>query len=675
MMVAAAMGLEAPEIVVTGTLLPVSTGSKTATDPRDVPASIVVVPGEVIRQQDARTLDDALENASAVAPSYGGGYGFADNYVIRGLPMRFLRDGLPDGPSFVGYRRTLADVASLEVLKGPGSALYGRAEAGGSVNLTTLKPERDPALDVAASYGRFDSYALSGDLTGPLGDRAAARLIGNYEEIDGYRGLSRRLIDVLPTVTASLGRHRLTFDYDRRDQRQAVDNYGIPFTVDRRLAAVDMEARFYSPFNRVDQRIDRFTLSDEAVLSPAVTLRAALIHDARELDIRRNAGGNALNAAGAMTGRGGRTQTDDDRFLTGQVEAVLSGRSGALDHQTLLGFEYADARLSTTRRTYALADVAVAGGTARATDPLPTATLPGFAREIRSDTLSIYAQEQLKLGRLRLRAGGRYDAVKLVDDGTVGTVARRIAGSPELFSWQVGAVYEASPALSFYAGYSRGSFVAIQTEATALSPVPERSSQIEAGIKAEPVAGKLRVDLAAFQTDRDRFFVALAPGADPVQVGRQRSRGVELDVVGTVSAGFDVIANLAYVDATNGSSALASIPGIAVNQSTLGKRLASTPEWSGSFWANYRVAGGALAGLQLGAGVVGKGAVFVDALELLRVPGYVIGRASVGYEVGRLSMQVTVNNLTNARYYSVPTFIGALPGEPRSAQVTLRVAL
>ena len=85
---------------------------------------------------------------------FGGGYGLSDSYLIRGLPMRFLRDGLPDGPTFVGYRRTLADVASIEVLKGPGSALYGRAEAGGSVNITTLKPADALSARAEASVGR-----------------------------------------------------------------------------------------------------------------------------------------------------------------------------------------------------------------------------------------------------------------------------------------------------------------------------------------------------------------------------------------------------------------------------------------------------------------------------------------------------------------------------------------
>ncbi len=660
-------------IVVTGRRGQSDTGSKTGTHLHDVPAAVVVIPREVLEEQDVRTLDDALRNASSVTRVFGGGYGLSDNYLIRGLPMRFLRDGLPDGPTFVGYRRTLADVASIEVLKGPGSALYGRAEAGGSVNIATLAPLDRFGARGEASVGRFDSVALTGDVTGPLSAGVAARLIGNHEQSDGYRGLERRFTDVLPTVSADLGGHRLTLDYDHRDQRLVVDNYGIPFTVDRTLAPVDREARFYSPFNRVEQTIDRVTLSDTARVHPAVRLRAALSYDRRDVSITRNAGGNVVNAAGAMTGRNGRTQSDEADYWTGQFEAVVTGRTGALGHTLLLGAEYADHEVDTRRMNHALPDVLIAEGTARAPEDGFGATTLAFDRNIRSQTLSLYGQDQVALGTtVKLRAGLRYDAVKLVDEGLQGTGRRRIAGSPDLLSYQAGAVWRPTAWLSLYGGYAHGEFVSVQTESQSLSPVPETSGQVEAGFKTELLDGRLNANLAVFETRRDDYFITLVPGGDPVQQGRQRSRGVELDVLGTPIPGLSVIGNGAYVDARNRSAALSSVTGIASNQPVDGNRLPSTPRWSGSAWAAYEVQDGALKGLSLGGGLFYKGAVFVDQLELLRVPDYLIARAAIGYRVGPVQAQVTVENLTDADYFSVPTFVGALPGEPRSVKLTLR---
>src|SRR5688572_2859445 len=110
-----------------------TTASKTGTPLKDVPAAIVVVPKEILADQNAQTMNEAVRNASGITPVMGGAYGFADRYLMRGLGQRFLRDGLPDGPSFNGYFRTMTDVDAIEVLKGPGSALYGRTEPGGII--------------------------------------------------------------------------------------------------------------------------------------------------------------------------------------------------------------------------------------------------------------------------------------------------------------------------------------------------------------------------------------------------------------------------------------------------------------------------------------------------------------------------------------------------------------
>jgi iron complex outermembrane recepter protein len=652
------------------------TGSKTNVENKDIPAAIVTVPEAVLRDQGVHSMNDALANASAVAPVFAGGYGVADNYLIRGLPMRFLRDGLPDGPSFMGYRRSLADVSVLEVLKGPGSALYGRAEAGGSVNLITKAPQDEWAGEVGGSIGsRWDSWTAFGDITGPLTNGINARLIGNYEDSDGYRGLKRRITEVLPTVSVKLGEgHELVLDYDYRDSHSVVDNYGIPFTVDGKLADIDEKSRLYSPFNYADQTLHRFTVSDRAQVLPDLQLRAAVIYDTRDIEVARNAGGNILNASGVSTSRNGRTQVDDSEFWTAQAEAVITPTTGAIKHTILLGVEYNSTDMTTVRRNYNLPNAGIIGGRIDAPETaIPTVTTLGFDRRIQSDSMSVYAQEQMDISDvLKLRGGVRYDSVKLVDEGFVGATQRRIAGNPNLFSWQVGAVYEASEQLSFYSGYARGKFVSIQTESTSLTPVPESSSQVEAGIKAEIIPGRLNANLAVFETKRDKYFVTLVPGGNPEPVGKQRSRGVELDVVGSPFDGLSIIGNFAYVDAINRSAALSSVTLLATNQSMLGKRISSTPETSGALWANYTVPQGPLAGLGFGAGVTYKGASYVDSLELLRVPSYTLVRAALSYRQEAWEAQLVVNNLTNRTWYSVPTFIGALPGEPRSVQLSLR---
>jgi len=652
------------------------TGAKTEVALQDIPAAVVVIPDAVLTNQGVVSMNDALTNVSAVAPKFGGGYGLADNYVIRGLDMRFLRDGAPDGPSFMGYRRTLADVQSIDVLKGPGSALYGRGEPGGSVNIATKPALEDRSAEFELSAGRFDFWDVTGDVGGTLREELSGRLISHYERSDGFRGLERQMFEALPTLSLELGEvHHLTLDYDYRDGRVVVDNYGIPFTTDRELADVDTGSRFYSAFNEVEQTIHRISLRDEAQLFDTFGVRAELIYDRRDVDVIRNAGGGTVNAAGVMGGRNGRRQRDNADYWTAQLESVWTPSTGPIEHTLLGGFEYARTDVDTLRRNYSLPSITIVDGHAEATETeavLATSTL-GFDREITSDVWSVYAQEQMDFADVvKLRAGVRFDQVDLRDQGLGASAPIDVSNQEGLVSWQVGAVYEPIDPLSLYAGYARGKFVSIQTESTSLTGVPERSNQIELGAKSVLFGGRLNANLALFETERDHYFVTLTPAVDPVPEGKMRSRGVELDLIGAPLAGLTVNANFAYVDAINRSASLVTVSGIATNQSAQGKRLQATPETSASLWANYTLQTGPLAGLGFGAGVTYKGASNVDALELLEVPDYTLLRVALSYRTERFDAQLTVNNLTDEKYFSVPTFIGALPGDPRNVQVTLR---
>ena len=64
------------------------TAAKTDTQLQDVPAAVVIVPEQVLHQQDAQTLDQAARNASGVTPVMGGSYGFADRYLAARSPGR-----------------------------------------------------------------------------------------------------------------------------------------------------------------------------------------------------------------------------------------------------------------------------------------------------------------------------------------------------------------------------------------------------------------------------------------------------------------------------------------------------------------------------------------------------------------------------------------------------------
>ncbi|MGP1682017.1 MAG: TonB-dependent receptor plug domain-containing protein, partial [Giesbergeria sp.] len=115
-----------------------STATKGSAPLRDVPQAVNVVPGQLLRDQGARSMEDALRNVPGVALSHGDGQ--RDQVVIRGFSAiadQFV-DGVRDDAL---YFRDLSDIERIEVLKGPAAVLYGRGSSGGLINRVTKKPK------------------------------------------------------------------------------------------------------------------------------------------------------------------------------------------------------------------------------------------------------------------------------------------------------------------------------------------------------------------------------------------------------------------------------------------------------------------------------------------------------------------------------------------------------
>lgn len=312
------------------------TASKTDTPLRDIPASVAVISAEALHDQGAVTMNDAMRNVSSVQPLMAGGYGFANSYTSRGLPLSFLRDSMPDGSAQNSYFRTMYDVERIEVLKGPGSALFGVANPGGSINVITKKPQEEFALEggiTAGSFGTSNGYV---DATGKIGDGVSGRIIADVEKTDGYRDLGRDIQEISPSVLWAISdQQSLLVDVSHRDQEIIPDNYGILFDKQGKLADVSPETRYYSPFNTSDQTIDRLGVTHNIQFSSMFSLRSALTHDQRELYILRNAGGSPGTLTNSSTGRNVRQQKDDASYDALQNELTIKAGSGFVK-QTIL---------------------------------------------------------------------------------------------------------------------------------------------------------------------------------------------------------------------------------------------------------------------------------------------------------------------------------------------------
>lgn len=658
----------------------VITGSKTDTALKDLPASVVVVPSETLRLQGVLDMNRAMDNASGVQPVLAGGYGFANNYAIRGLPMRFLRDGYPDGTSQNGYWRTMYDVDRIEVLKGPGSALYGSGQPGGSVNVVTKPPRKGFGAEVGILGGSFGTWGTYADVYGAIGQNLNARLIADIERSDGYRGLKRDIKEISPSFAWTIDSDKtLTVDFDHRDLKVKPDNYGILFDNRGNIANVARDTRYYSPMNTTEQTIDRLTLAHEWRFNADLTMRTALIQDQRKLHLLRNGGGTAGDALNRSTGRQIRDQVDDARYTTLQNEVVWKLKSGNIAHTLLGGIEYNINRNDSVRVGYNLPNITnilapVVPETSMA--GLTSVATQGFNRNLNLTSWGLYAQDQIELGeQFKVRAGLRSDRVRARDAGAEGATAfREITLNDTLTSGSLGAVWQPTRDLSIYAGYSSGAFVNLATEATRIGTEPEKASQKEIGVKATFLDGKADANFAVFESKRDHYFITLPGNTNPTPDGKDMTRGVELELSARPIAGWAITGSFSVQDPKTLSENRAANPvmGVATPISIAGTMPTGVAKRNARIWSTYEFQDAALKGWGFGLGMTYKSDSYADSLNLYRVPSYTIFDAAIFYRTKQWDASLNLGNLTDRTYYVSPTFSGALPGDPRSAMLTLR---
>ncbi len=177
------------EITVTADRVPnITVGTRTDTPLRDIPASIQVIPEQVLKDRQAKSITEGLENTPGVT-SIASAADRRAFFTFRGFEnfTGFLINGVPDPQ--ISTNGSFVNVERLEVLKGPAAALFGEVGTlGGTVNLVTRQPLSNPFYEISASGGSFNDYQGRFDLSGPLNDSKTVlyRLIGSYRNFETF---------------------------------------------------------------------------------------------------------------------------------------------------------------------------------------------------------------------------------------------------------------------------------------------------------------------------------------------------------------------------------------------------------------------------------------------------------------------------------------------------------
>ena len=164
-----------------------SAGLKSRIAGNELPITLEGINRELINNSLLPNMNTLLENYSLtnMAPDEGG---FVGEVSIRGFPDNtFYRNGVNNSLGTLPLRE-LSNIESIEILKGPVSALYGPGEPGGSINYTTKKPVFDPFNEITLSTGSYDTYRAELDTSaGLIDDTLAYRLITAIESTGSFR--------------------------------------------------------------------------------------------------------------------------------------------------------------------------------------------------------------------------------------------------------------------------------------------------------------------------------------------------------------------------------------------------------------------------------------------------------------------------------------------------------
>ena len=434
LLVAAALGAapvdHAERIVVT------AVASRVSESIDATPATVSVIERRELERALAHDVRDVLRYEPGLSVENGATRFGLGNIAIRGLEgnrVQMLVDGVrvPDGfriGSFSNASRNPYDVATLsrlEILRGPGSALYGSDALAGVVAMTTLDPrdvlgrakaaggfaetgwrDADHALSrdaaVAGRFGRLEALVATSrtdgrerDNEGTVATPGALRTLPNPQDARNESQLAKVLF-----ATPDGGRVRATFD--RFERRVATDvlslNPQSPRTVS--LAGDDTAER------------TRMSLDGRWVGTGFVETLAWIVYDQRAesvqdtTEVRANTTAQCLSAAGSIACR------REARFRFAQDEvgvAAIAESSLGRTHELVYGVEWARTRSEESRdgRQTILNTGAVTNVVG--TDVFPTRDFPVS----RVERWGVFAQDHWKVGAASIIPAVRFDRFEM----------------------------------------------------------------------------------------------------------------------------------------------------------------------------------------------------------------------------------------------------------------------
>ncbi|MBH0056286.1 TonB-dependent siderophore receptor [Pseudoalteromonas sp. SWXJZ94C] len=639
--------------------------------PLETPQSELKIDLEALEDAGALNLNQALDLSASVARQNNFG-GLWNSFALRGfvgdenLPSNYLVNGFNAGRGF-GGSRDLSGIESVEVLKGPRAALFGRGEPGGTVNLVTKRPTFDTQGELKLSVGSFDTYRADIDYTTPVSDDVAIRLVGFYEDAKSFRDtIETTKQGFSPSIAWNINDNsQLIFELEYSDQE-------VPF--DRGVLAIDGELGLIPESRFLGEP------GDGPIEADVLGHQLEFIHDFNDnwsVLLGANYRDTSLEGFATETGFDGVIDGEVNRFrryrdydaqyqvfrgeLTGHIKL------GGLKHRLIMGvdsdrFENDQVVLRVRGDQYINVFNPVYGAY-----PLPTSTSNTDRIEIQK-SLGVFIQDQISItDKLDIRVGARFDDYEQTLNNRLSDTKSK--QSESRISPQFGIVYEVYDSISVYAAYGENFRPLSGTDSNGDGFEPNQSTSAEVGVKFTLNDGALFGTVAVFKVEQDNMLVVDDPTVfTSAAIGEAQSKGVEIDMNGELTEDLTLWLSYAYVDATIQNSFFDANFGFNVDA---GSSLLNIPENQVSL---QLVKSTELYGK---AAKYGGGLVYVGSRNGFfgtdfKLPSYTTARAFVDVDVTKsFGLRAEVDNLFDETYYTNSfADVWVQPGTPRSVRLT-----
>lgn len=387
------------------------------------PAVATVITAEELEAIGATTLSEALTLVPGVNVTYRSQ---GDLYVIRGIQsdsnfnpeVTILIDGVPQNDVHFGNARKFTsqipwqNIARIEVIRGPGSAIYGADAFAGVINIVTKRPSEVHGVELGIRGGSFDTGELRGTVKNEIGDTTSVLSV-QARTTDGHEPWieedAQTYWDQIFGTNASLAPGNMQTwvdDYNlmwdlRRDKWQLrLRNAGRTMGITGIVGALDDQGKTESQYYSADLRFHDPRFSDNWTVS----------WDTGYLRYEILAKDTHAFPAGAFGGAFPEGVLDDPGYTEDRTRTELSGvYSGFSKHVLRIGTggEYARVYDMTEARNFTYSPFGM---------PIPTGTYEAlsedemFSQEKDRTVLFAYVQDEWTLAQdWALTTGIRYD--------------------------------------------------------------------------------------------------------------------------------------------------------------------------------------------------------------------------------------------------------------------------